>query len=512
MSTTRPRISVLLVEDSPDQQRLMQRALSDSGIAVRTVGTGAEALEAIDGADLVLLDYRLPGMSGLETLRAIRKHASAPSVVMVTGMGSEDVAVEAMRSGATDYVVKDTGYLARLPEVVERAWRHHDLKLRADELLRLALLVNSSLDGERVMEEVVAGAERLLRADWCAVCLLEGTAMRLAAVAGVGAGDPSKVLSAAETLVRTGERPEGIAGYGGALLTVLAGAGEAPFGVLAVLREEPREFGPEERDLAEAFGSFAALALANSRRFELERALVEELQRTTDARRDLLGTISHELRTPLTSIKGFSATLLDRWPMLSTQERLDFVSKIHTHSDELESLANDLVDLAVMERGRPATNVASLDLREEVTGVIETLAPILAERPVEVDIPEVVAFADPLLLRRTLGNLLSNAVKYSARGTPIRVRGALEGDQVRIEVSDEGIGLSPEEARMVFQPFWRGGAIDSRRARGAGIGLALVAEYVKGMGGALGVTSEIGKGSTFYFTLRIPTRTGQPVP
>ena len=101
MSDTRRRISLLLVEDDADQRFLIERRLQEMDIDVRLAATGLEALASLEGIDLVLLDYRLPDMTGLETLQAIRK-ANGPSVVMVTGMGSESVAVEAMRTGAID--------------------------------------------------------------------------------------------------------------------------------------------------------------------------------------------------------------------------------------------------------------------------------------------------------------------------------------------------------------------------------------------------------------------------
>lgn len=135
-------ISVLLVEDSLDQRDLMTMALTKAGVRVTAVATGEAAVSALDGVDLVLLDQNLPGMSGLETLEAITSGDRPPSVVMVTGAGSEDLAVRAMKSGAIDYVVKNAGYLRSLPEVVERAWRHHDLTRRAQELQRLSLLLD----------------------------------------------------------------------------------------------------------------------------------------------------------------------------------------------------------------------------------------------------------------------------------------------------------------------------------------------------------------------------------
>ena len=138
-----PRI--LVVDDDPDHRFLIERALRDAGYATTSVATGREAVDQLDDADLMLLDYRLPDMNGIEVLKA-SVDVDGPSVVMVTAMGSEHVAVEAMRAGAVDYVVKDANYWHRLPTIIARAYRMHDLARRARLLERITLVVNSSLD------------------------------------------------------------------------------------------------------------------------------------------------------------------------------------------------------------------------------------------------------------------------------------------------------------------------------------------------------------------------------
>lgn len=128
---------ILLVDDEVDVRYLASWHLSDAGYEIREAGSGDEALALLDGTDLVMLDYRMPGMSGLETLREIVAR-NGPPVVIMTAQGSEQLAVEAMRSGAIDYVAKGGDYLSRLPEVVERATRLCELSRRARESQRLA--------------------------------------------------------------------------------------------------------------------------------------------------------------------------------------------------------------------------------------------------------------------------------------------------------------------------------------------------------------------------------------
>jgi signal transduction histidine kinase len=274
--------------------------------------------------------------------------------------------------------------------------------------------------------------------------------------------------------------------------------------VLAVLTREPRRFDPEERRLAVALASYAGIALGNLRRLELERALVAELQHMLDLRRDLMASVSHELRTPLTCVSGFAETLRVHYASLSDDDRLMFVDKICHHSNELADLVERLLDFSQVEAGRLSAGIECIDLRSEVEATVIALGPLVGSRPLDIDITAAAAMADSVLLRRTLTNLLSNAVKYSEPGTRIAVRGNAVGGVVRVEVVDEGTGLTADEADRAFDPFWRASRVATNSLRGTGLGLALVKEYVRVMGGDVTVDSELGRGSTFAFTLPLP--------
>ncbi|HEV7888421.1 MAG TPA: response regulator, partial [Acidimicrobiales bacterium] len=287
--------NILVVDDDPDHRFLIERTLRNAGYGVRTVERGVEAVTMLEDADLVLLDYRLPDMNGLDVLNAINE-LDGPSVVMVTAMGSEHVAVEAMRSGAVDYVVKDTNYLQSLPQVIERAFRVHDMSRRARMLQRITLMVNSSLDRVAVSREIVRGARQVLRAEAVGLYVLGADGEVEETLDGVAPGTAESVRVDARAII-TGVDPK----TDGAdrLLVPLPEHEGRRLGVLAVLTEEPRHFAPEELRLAETFAAFAGIALANSARLELERSLVSELQQTLDLRRAMVMSLSHELRTPL---------------------------------------------------------------------------------------------------------------------------------------------------------------------------------------------------------------------
>ena len=492
-------VSVLVVDDNADHRSLIRMRLERSGVAVREAGSGEDALSQLEGVHLVLCDYQLPGMNGLETLAAIRA-ASECSVIMVTGTASQTLVIDALRLGAVDYLVKDPGFLNALPMVVERAWRHHDLALRAEELQRLSLLVTSAGDREAMLGGIVQGARRLLRADTCALFLLhddepveearDGAAVRerglLLAKVRAGADVQLQALRAGDATRQ---------------LVIPLQSDRAALGSLALLTAEPRAYVPEEIRLAQTFVSFAGIAVANLHRMELQEQLVERLQGLNDLRRDLVASVSHELRTPLTCIVGFAATLRDRWDRLDDDRRLHMIGSVAEHATELTDQVNRLLDVAALESGRLAAAPRPVDLAEEINQTMALLAPVLEGRQVEVDVPPMKAVADPALLRRALNNLVANAVKYSPSGAPVTVRAAARNGFASIDVIDRGVGLTPEEAERAFEPFWRASSAVRSATRGAGVGLALVKEYLRVMGGDVTANSQPGMGSIFTITL-----------
>lgn len=496
---TDARFCVLVVDDEADHCFMTQERLRSQNVDVRLASSGDEALKMLDGVDLVLLDYVLPGRSGLETLREIRA-MNGPSVVLVTAMGSEGVVVEAMRAGAVDYLVKDDHYLQSLPQVIERAWRSHDLARQSHEVQRLALLVSSAVDRDSVVCEIVQGAQSLLRAQACLLFLVQQGGLHLKASAGTASADSSSIRESALSALKMSDPISTVVDGSRAVLVPVHGADGDALGVLAVLAADGHDLEHGETELAITFASFCGLALGHLKQLELERSVANELQEMLDLRRELVAAVSHELRTPLTCILGFTSTLTNHWFDLEDDVRRDFLDKVRKHGLELAELVDGLLDFASTEAGRLAASIVEVEVAQVAAEVLSQLAPVLNDRPVDVTGDAPVAMADPILLARTLSNLLSNAVKYSALGTRITVDVRGEGAWVRVSVVDEGVGMSPEESERAFEPFWRAGRGIARK-RGTGIGLGLVRDYVRLMGGSVTVVSTPGTGSTFSFTL-----------
>ena len=429
-------------------------------------------------------------VAGEVLLRPLR-----PLTEAVARVGRGDVGV---RTGVTG-----RGEIGRLAHEVDRmseALDQRDEQLA--QLQQLSLLVGSIAERSTVAPRILSGAVRLVRAEGAALLPPDPSSLDTPVVAGV-VSPPADLEDIAGAARRTGGPVARPSPVGSHLLAVpLTSAEDAPLGTLvAVRRTEP--FAASDGELLTAFAAFAAVAIDNARRLELQSSLADQLQATVDRRRDVIGTVTHEFRTPLACIEGFASSLVDGWAQYDDDERLELVGRIAHHAEEMEELVARFLDYSVTERGGVVAHLEPVALRPVVDQVVEVLAPLLAERELSVDVPELTVHADATLLRRTLTNLLSNAVKYSPQGAPVAIAAESDGTRVRIDVTDQGQGMSANEAAQAFEPFWRGGGSSTRTARGTGLGLALVSEYSRAMDGSCGVTSEVGHGSTFFVSLRL---------
>ncbi|MCC6175832.1 MAG: PAS domain-containing sensor histidine kinase [Chloroflexi bacterium] len=217
--------------------------------------------------------------------------------------------------------------------------------------------------------------------------------------------------------------------------------------------------------------------------------------------------LGHELRSPLTSILGH-AQLLMRAPAgsLDPARQSEIVSRIASSGDYMLRLVNNLLDLRRMESGVEAVDPVPLDLSAVLLLILTMEKPRAAEKGISLSMATEeglpIVRADELLVRRVVDNLLSNAIKYTPGGGTVRLTAVRDGDAVAIAVTDTGIGLTEEDRARLFERFFRSERPEARQERGTGLGLALVREAARRLGGEIQVRSAPGVGSTF--TLRLP--------
>jgi len=272
-------------------------------------------------------------------------------------------------------------------------------------------------------------------------------------------------------------------------------------------------------DITQRKQAAAELAVARDAAVEAARELAVARDAAVEAARaksEFLATMSHEIRTPMNGVIGMAGMLLGT---SLTPEQREYADTVHRSAEMLLHIINDILDFSKIEAGRLELEVVDFVLHEVVEEVLELLAPEAQRRRLELTsalaegLPRVVR-GDPGRLRQILTNLAGNAVKFTEQGeVSVHVDAVSEADDVvtiRFSVIDSGIGITPEQRARLFQPFSQGDGSTTRRYGGTGLGLFVSKRLTELMGGEIGVDSEFGKGSTFWFT--VPFRLGELAP
>jgi len=386
--------------------------------------------------------------------------------------------------------------------------------------LEVGRAVTSILDPDRLLEQVVQLVRDRFVYSYVAVYTLEeGNGLVLRASAGepapfhgecVPLDDPgplARVLHEGEAIAES--RPVSVtvgppANYIRSEVVLPLRRGETTIGVLDVQTTAPQEIDQDEVSVLQNVAYQIAIALENARAYALEREAAQRLRELDRSKRRFLANMSHELRTPLTNIIGFARLLLKGIDGPLTEQQRQDLEIIYHNSQHLLGLINDLLDLSQIEAGLMELQFREVDLAELIRSVMSTASALVRGKKVVLreeiasDLPMV--RADPARIRQVLLRLMANAAKYTDQGS-ITVRAWASDGQVMVSVSDTGVGIPPEDLKRIFERFEQGGTDNGRRANGAGLGLSLSKEFVEMHGGRIWVESEVGKGSTFTFSL-----------
>jgi len=494
--------NILVVEDNATHAELIYRAFSDDSerFAVEIVDTLSDAHERIkaESPALALVDIVLPDGKGIDLLKECKQECSFPIVVM-TSHGDEQVAVDAMKAGALDYIVKTPATLIDLPHITERAlreWQHILARRHAEAQFRrsnaeLRAFVETAAQGVVAMDrsgtillvnhqlEVLFGYHRDDLLDQPFAMLAPGAAQALEHMP-------------AQTEIDTYVPGKEYVGY----------------------RQDGSQFPIEVAiSFSETEGNTRVLALITDiterKRQEEEALAFQRMQLELERERELnqhknhfLSMISHEFRTPLAIILSSSDILRKYGERLTADRREEHFAKITRGVRRLEEMINDILLLSRVDMRRIECNPQWHNLKHFCQNIVEEVNKAVEARRIDLNLEteRETAYFDALMLEHILVNLLTNALKYSPEDGTVTLAIINDETECTFVISDDGIGIPDEDQTHIFEPFHR--ASNSETINGTGLGLAIVKEFTYLHNGTVSVNSQLGRGTSF--TVKIP--------
>jgi signal transduction histidine kinase len=304
------------------------------------------------------------------------------------------------------------------------------------------------------------------------------------------------------------------AGFRALLVVPLLGR-EQVVGVLVVRRKEPGAFPQNTVDLLKTFAAQSVLAIQNAHLFTEIEEKSHQLEIASQHKSQFLANMSHELRTPLNAILGYTELILDNIYGETPDKMREVLDRLHANGKHLLGLINDVLDLSKIEAGQLTLDLADYSLQDVVHTVVvavESLAngkKLSLTTAVGLNLP--VGHGDERRLAQVLLNLVGNAIKFTDKGE-VAIKATAENGSFTVTVRDTGPGISPSDQGKIFEEFQQADNAATKRKGGTGLGLSIAKRIIGMHGGRIWVESNVGKGSTFAFTIpvKVERQVGEP--
>lgn len=500
-------LKILIIDDDQVDRLTVKRALKKTGFQCEVFESadGESGMELInkEAFDCLFLDYLLPGSDGLMMLRKIRSKGFTAPIIVITSQGDEKIAVEMMKSGATDYLVKNQINSHKISKVLTTA-----IQLQKAETQK-----REALEALQVSESRLAEAQKIAKIGNLEIDFMNQSVYWSDELYRIFGMDPKtfqpginnhldtvhpedreelqalfqsenlssiyhdfRIVSAEEKI-----KHANIQGY-------LVGGGDTPHRRIVGTIQDITDRKLAEKELVEA------------------KIIAEESMKVKE---QFLANMSHEIRNPLNAIMGFTDLVLKNAEALS-EEHAKYINAIHKSGKNLLSLINDLLDFSKMNSGKLSLEEIDFDLNEVIGNAVELFKHKAAEKNIELEahinknVP-VKLIGDPVRLNQVAINLISNAIKFTHRGYVKVEVGLIKHNHthclLRFDVEDTGIGIEQDQLVNIFESFTQASSDTSRKYGGTGLGLAIVKSIVELQGGTVKVVSEVNEGTRFTVSL-----------
>ena len=522
----KPVLQILFIEDSEDDVLLILHQIKKGGYDIEH-----ERVETAEGMkaslkekpwDIIFSDYQMPNFNGIEALTVLKESGTDIPLIVISGAIGEDIAVETMRNGAQDYIMKNN--LQRLLPAVERELRESKIRTEQKTLELKQKQVEARLHLQSLALEAAANCILITDKDgtilWAnhAFTVLTGYALEEAIgqnlrILKSGVYDAAFYKHLWQTILSgnvwrneiVNRRKDGALYTEEATITPVKNQEGEITHFIAVKNDITAR-----KQIEEKFHTLNAeleyRIQIRTRQLQLARDAAEKASR---AKSTFLANMSHELRTPLNAILGYSQ-LMQRSNSLLTEHK-EVLAVINRSGEHLLALINDVLEISKIEAGQSVPEATTFDLHALLEDLESMLGSGARTKGLQFEIigtsrlPRYVV-ADEKMLRQVLINILGNAVKFTEQGRIImRVavkNKTLEGARLAVEVEDTGTGICENELDKLFIYFEQTAGGRAKKS-GTGLGLAISRDYVCMMGGDISVTSREGKGSTFRFEITI---------
>jgi two-component system phosphate regulon sensor histidine kinase PhoR len=531
-----PKEKILIADDEPDVLALCERILRSEGYDVTAVSNGLEAIGAAQQQryDLFLTDIMMPGIKGLDAAQAIREYQPNIICVVMTGFGTMDTAIQALKLGFTEFVVKPFKP-QDLKTAVGRAMEKERLRSENEHLNALVPLFElnktlmSTVKEDDLARKALQTAVDELEADLGLLMLHEkdgamrvrgkiGSALSLASdsvlsnvteLATVLLEQREQVLFSRRALEPSASKTDPRAyailqalGVEHLLFNPLL-AMDVPLGMVVLAKTNGgRAFGSVDRELLSVLCGQVAIAFHNARLFEETQRAYRDLQQLDHMKSEFINIAAHELRTPLAILMGHADLLEEDIQEPQTKNRLQIIVR---NALRLRDLINDLLDMRHLQTAEARLNLSEFYVQDLIATALQDFRPMARKKGIEIEaslpVEGIEVYADREKVLIAFNNLVKNAIEFTRPGGRLGVEVTCRDKEVWLSVWDTGIGIPEDQLDKIFLPFHQVEDSLTREHEGMGLGLSIAKGMVELCGGHIWVESALGKGSRFTFSI-----------